>query len=96
MNESPLAFLQKVVANNSAAPLVFIVLAACTWLIGGNLLVAKHYRRVGKSPWSGFKPFAFPFFHFNGREWGILLFLAVLTFAFALTGLLLNVRGGRH
>lgn len=96
MNESPLPFLQKVVANNSVVTLVLVVLAACTWLIGGNLLVAKHYRRVGKSPLSGFKSFAFPFFDFNAREWGILLLLAVVTLVFALAGLLLNVRVGRH
>lgn len=45
------------------------VLFAATWLIGGNLLVAKHYRRMGKSPWSGFVPFAFPFKDFNTKEW---------------------------
>ena len=95
MNESPLAFLPKVVVNNSAVTLVLIVLAACTWLIGGNLLIARHYRRVGKSPWSGFTPFAFPLFAFNAREWGILFLLLVLTFAFALTALLMNASGGR-
>ena len=95
MNESPAAFLQKVVANNSAVTLVLIILAAGTWLVGGNLLVSRHYRRVGKPPWSGFKPFAFPFFDFNAKAWGILLLLAVLTFALALTGLLLNASVGR-
>ena len=32
------------------------------------ILVAYHYKRVGKSAWSGFKPFAFPFRHFNAKE----------------------------
>ena len=50
--------------------------AAVTWLIGGNVLVALHYKRVGKPWWSGFRPFAFPFKDFNATEWLILLLLA--------------------
>jgi hypothetical protein len=73
-------FLRKVLTNNSPATLLLIILANATWLVGGNLLVAKHYRRLGKSPWAGFKPFAFPFAKFNAREWGILAILVVMTF----------------
>lgn len=98
MSESPhtqpLVFLQRIVDNNSAATLVFLLLAAAARLIGGNVLVAKHYRRVGKSPLSGFRPFALPFAHFNAREWGILVVLLVLSLACALTGLLFNITGG--
>jgi len=50
-----------------------------SWLIGANILVASHYRRVGKPWWSGFKPFAFPFNDFNAREWLVLLGLLVMS-----------------
>jgi hypothetical protein len=50
--------------------------AAVTWLVGGNVLVAFHYKRIGKPWWSGFRPFAFPFKDFNAAEWLILLLLA--------------------
>jgi hypothetical protein len=63
--------------------LVFICLFAATWLIGGNVVVARHYRRMGKSVWSGFKPFAFPFRNFNASEWLSLLALAALSLTFA-------------
>lgn len=54
-----------------------IGLGFALWLIGGNILVASHYRRVGKPWWSGFKPFAFPFGDFNARELLLLLGLLV-------------------
>ena len=57
------------------------------WLIGGNVLVAYHYKRRGMPMESGFHPFAYPFKHFNGREWLVLALLgtASLTmFGFAL------------
>jgi hypothetical protein len=60
---------------------VLLIVAAATWLIGGNLLVAWHYRRRGKSPWSGFRPFAFPFKDFDATEWLALAALAVLALA---------------
>jgi len=50
-----------------------------SWLIGANILVASHYRRVGKPWWSGFKPLAFPFNDFNAREWLVLLGLLVVS-----------------
>jgi hypothetical protein len=56
---------------------LLVACAAVTWLIGGNVLVAFHYKRVGGAWWSGFRPFAFPFRAFNAREWLILAVLAV-------------------
>jgi hypothetical protein len=70
--------------------LLFLALFAATWLIGGNLVVARHYRRVGKSAWSGFKPFAFPWKNFNSSEWLSLLALAVVSLAFGAIALSLN------
>ena len=72
--------------------LLFLVLAAVTWLGGGNILVAYHYKRVGKPAWSGFKPFAFPFRRFNAKEWLILAGLAAITFTFAGLAMSLNPR----
>jgi hypothetical protein len=66
-------------ANMPGLQLLFLALLAATWLIGGNIVVARHYRRVGKSSWSGFKPFAFPWKDFNAREWLSLLVLAIVS-----------------
>ena len=67
--------------------IVLLCLAAITWIGGGNVLVAYHYRRTGKPWWSGFKPFAFPFAHFNGREWLIFLGLLVAAICFGVAAL---------
>jgi len=80
-------------AQFSTPQLVLLGLAAATWLVGGNILIAFHYRRLGKSGWSGFHPFAFPFKDFNAREWLILLVLAALTFAFGITAMSMNPVG---
>jgi len=71
-------FFQKVIENNSVTTLLLITFSAGIWLIGGNILIAHHYRRLGKPAWSGLKPFAFPFKNFNAREWLILLALGVV------------------
>jgi hypothetical protein len=70
--------------------IIFLGLFAATWLIGANVLVAQHYRRMGKSPWSGFQPFAFPFKDFNAKEWLTLFALAVLSLSFGAIALSLN------
>jgi len=59
--------------------MLFLGLAAATWLLDGNVLVAFHYRRLGEPWWSGFRPFDFPFKAFNRREWVILALLAVMS-----------------
>ena len=71
---------------------VLVALAAITWLIGGNVLVAFHYRRLGRSVWSGFRPFAFPFKDFNAREWLILALLLVLSITFIGIAMSINPR----
>jgi len=83
----PAGFLEKIFQANSTETLVLVGLGMAVWLIGGNLLVARHYRRMGKSAWSGLKPFAFPFKDFNSREWIVLVALAItslLLFGFAI------------
>jgi hypothetical protein len=62
--------------------LFLVVLFAATWLISGNIVVSRHYRRIGKSAWSGFYPFAFPWKNFNAQEWLSLFVLAVVSLTF--------------
>ena len=75
--EDVTGFFEKVWHANSAETLILVGLGMAVWLIGGNVLIAWHYRRMGKSAWSGLKPFAFPFKDFNFREWAILAALAM-------------------
>lgn len=87
--------LSEVIRIFSAMPglqLLFLALAAVTWLGGANILVAYHYKRVGKPAWSGFKPFAFPFRHFNAKEWLILAGLAALVLTLGGFSISLNPR----
>jgi hypothetical protein len=79
-------------ANMPLGQMIFLALFAGTWLIGGNILVARHYKRVGKSPWSGFKPFAFPFTNFNAKEWLALALLAAVSLTFGAIALSINGR----
>ena len=67
--------------------LVFLALFAATWLIGANIVVAFHYRRLGKPWWYGFRPFVFPFKEFNAKEWSMLAALAVLALTFGATAI---------
>jgi hypothetical protein len=68
------------------------VYEAATWLIGGNILVACHYRRMGEPWWSGFKPFTFPLKDFNAQEWLTLLALAILSLTFGMIAISLNTK----
>jgi len=76
-------FLHNVVHDSPPSTLILLALAMAVWLIGGNLLVMSHYARIGKSRWSGFLPFAFPWAKFNLKEWCILALLAFVFFALA-------------
>jgi hypothetical protein len=80
----------EIFANMPGLQLLFLGLFAATWLIGGNIVVARHYRRMGKPAWSGFKPFAFPFKDFNAREWLSLLVLAIVSLTFGAIAMSLN------
>ena len=81
------AVLRSLVNNNSAMTLLFVALGMACWLIGGNVLVAFHYRRIGKPLWSGLRPFAFPFAHFNAQEWVFLIVLLVVSLSLFAVGL---------
>jgi hypothetical protein len=77
-------------ANNPTA-LVLIGLAAVFWVVGGNILIAFHYRRRGVSWWGRLKPSNFAFVHFNGREWLILLILAILSLGCGFSAVVIGV-----
>ena len=84
--------IYRMLASMPGLQLLFLALFAATWLVGGNVLVARHYRRVGKSAWSGFKPFAYPFRNFNATEWISLLALAVVSLTFGAIAISLNAK----
>ena len=71
-----------VLGDRSPLQLLFLTLAVLSWLGGGNLVVALHYRRRGMSIWSGFRPFAFPFGELSNKEWLALMLCAVSSFGF--------------
>jgi len=66
---------------------VWVVAGALLWLIGGNLVTARHYQRRGLSGWSGLKtPWKVP--RFSVGEWLVVGALA----AAALTLMALGLR----
>ncbi len=74
-----------IVATFASMPigqLVLVGLCALTWLIGGNILISFHYKRIGQHWASGFKPFAFPFKNFNVKEWFMLSIIAFISLSF--------------
>jgi hypothetical protein len=93
MNPPSFEFFLGVFAKMPPLQLLFIILFAVTWLIGGHILIAFHYRRLGKPWWSGLKPFVFPFKDFNTREWLILLCLAITALSFGAIALAFGPHG---
>ena len=74
--------------------LVFIALFAATWLVGGNVLVARHYRRRGVRRRRHLPYTSFPWRTFERREWMTLLGLAALSLGFAALALFVFGRSG--
>jgi hypothetical protein len=62
------------------------------WIIGGNILMYRHTRRMGRSFWSILNPFKPQFRDFTGREWASLAFLAVTTLLLAVLAMNLAPR----
>ena len=69
-------------------PWALIIVAGLVWLVGGNLLLVSHYRRLGERPWSRLRHFVFPVAGFNAREWVILAVVAGLSLAIARAAML--------
>jgi hypothetical protein len=42
-----IGFLEKILQANATETLVLVGLGVAIWIVGGNLLVAWHYRRMG-------------------------------------------------
>jgi hypothetical protein len=61
------------------AQVLFLSGAGCVWIIGGNVLMYRHTKRMGRSFWSILNPFKPQFRDFTGREWASLAALAVVT-----------------
>ena len=72
-------------AHMPRTQLVFFILAGITWLVGGNVLVALHRRRIGKRMSAGTSWFDRSFFAFNRAEW--LAFAAIATLALLFLGI---------
>jgi len=80
--------LEKIFQANSTETLLLAGLGMVVWLVGANLLMAWHYRRMGKSAWSVLNPFTMPFKDLNALEWMALITLGIT--ALALIGLALG------
>lgn len=57
--------------------------AGCLWLIGGNVLMYRHTKRMGRSYWSILNPFKPQFRDFTAREWASLVVLVAVTLLLA-------------
>jgi hypothetical protein len=64
------------------------------WLIGGNAVVASHYRRMGKPWWHLFKPGGFPLLRFNRREWILLGLAFAVSFTLGIMAVTLGAPAG--
>lgn len=61
-----------VLASMPTGQLILLSLAAVLWIGGGNLLLYRHRRRLGKKWWQDLNPLNPPFKDFNPVEWLIL------------------------
>lgn len=72
-NELP---VDQVVPQLSWLQVLLMSVAGSLWIIGGNLLMYRHTKRMGRSFWSILNPFKPQFRDFTGREWASLAVLA--------------------
>lgn len=66
---------------------ILLVLFAVTWIVGGNVLVMFHSKRIGKQWYETFTNPGWPFKDFNKAEWTILIVLAITSMAFGMAGI---------
>ncbi|PKO78699.1 MAG: hypothetical protein CVU21_01775 [Betaproteobacteria bacterium HGW-Betaproteobacteria-15] len=57
--------------------------AGCLWLIGGNVLMYRHTKRMGRSYWTILNPFKPQFRDFTAREWASLVVLLAVNLLLA-------------
>jgi hypothetical protein len=60
---------EDVLVSMPTGQLVLFSLAAVLWVGGGNLVLYRNRRRVGKKWWQALNPFHPPFRDFNAAEW---------------------------
>jgi hypothetical protein len=63
--------------------IVLLSAAGCLWLVGGNVLMYRHTKRMGRPFWSILNPFKPQFRDFTGYEWASLGALVVVTLLLA-------------
>lgn len=73
--------VENVLAGMPTGQLILLSLAAVLWVGGGNVLLYRHRRRLGKKWWQALNPFDPPFKDFNTAEWLTLGGLAAGSFA---------------
>lgn len=78
---------QDLVGQMPTIQIVLLSAAALLWIGGGNVLFYFHHRRLGKRWWQILNPLDPPFKDFNGREWAVLVALAVLSLALGQTAI---------
>ncbi|WP_431098990.1 hypothetical protein [Polaromonas aquatica] len=61
--------VEDVLAGIPTGQLILLSLAAALWVGGGNVLLYRHRRRLGKKWWQALNPFDPPFKDFNTAEW---------------------------
>ena len=63
---------------------IILSVAGGIWIVGGNVLMYRHTKRMGRSFWSILNPFKPQFRDFTGREWGSLGLLVVTSLLLAM------------
>lgn len=62
---------------------LLLSVAGSLWIVGGNVLMYRHTKRMGRSFWSIFNPFKPQFRDFAAHEWIALALLAVSSLSLA-------------
>lgn len=84
----PNAFIIACVNEVPLLQSILLLLCAMTWLVGGNLIVARHYRRRGIRRRRHLPYMSFPWRTFETTEWTMLAGVFVLTIGLLILALL--------
>jgi hypothetical protein len=78
--------------NLNWVQVVLLSAAGCLWLVGGNVLMYRHTKRMGRSFWSILNPFKPQFRDFTGYEWASIAALLVVTLLLAVLAMNLSTQ----
>jgi len=68
--------------------IIFLVIGGALWLFGGNLIISRHKKRIGKPKKPGFIGLrTFPFKTFEKKEWISLIGLLIISICIMSQGL---------